>query len=117
MSIIQENIEYPINKKLIKRIETDYFVLLNEEYEFKHWIWFPDMTEEQLIDYWKNIYSMSYFCSNISKLKGELYRVSCEDFDKLETTNKYPYAHINDEDDSFLKLQNTHIIHHKNYNT
>ena len=129
--------ENPLNsqiKQLKRRLNPDEaFVALREEFGFRYWFWFPEMTNQQLITYWKRL-------NKVSKIRGlpgslilaeggykdgrqpigygqhfitehggyhEFYNNPLKDlWDKLADHSPAYYAHVFDETNSVLICKN-----------
>ena len=51
-------------------------VHIEEEYGYRSWIWMPDMSEEEVINWWKNLPSVgAYFYDGPKNLPGEIHQV------------------------------------------
>jgi hypothetical protein len=98
-------------------------VFLNNEYGYKTYIWKPEMTESEFVDWWKNLTDSDiikyYF--NLKSLPGKLKpaktalignakkRVSG---DPADHTPHY-YCHLHDVGDSFVYIGDEKIPHIK----
>ena len=95
------------------KMKNEFLVLLDEEYGWKEWFWFPPMNEKELINWWKNLEFVG------KPLEGELIEVNDENsnfFHKLWKDNSFYMLHIHVDDDSYLKKPNAEgYIYHKGY--
>lgn len=106
-----------MNTDIKHRSKKDFFVLLNEEYGYRRWFWFPDMSPEKLELWWLALESVDPYFMTPEPLPGTLYQVQTDDefdlFNTLLDTNTVYYAHTHCDDDSFLMRPNKEKIHHK----
>jgi len=66
--------------EICKRIgRGDLVVYVDEEYGYRQWYWFPDMTEEELLKYWEKCQIEDYYFSPAG-LPGDMVPVPAEDW-------------------------------------
>ena len=105
-------------ESLKEKIETDFLILLTEEYGFREWFWFPDMNEGTLLDWWKNLESVDSYFMTPEPLNGWLVEMSeelAELYFELRNSKQYITAHLHCNDDSYIELVNGEIAHHQGY--
>ena len=67
--------------EIAKRIgQGDLVVYVEEEYGFREWFWFPDMSEADLVAYWEKCNIEDHFF-NPSGLPGDMVRVPPEEIE------------------------------------
>lgn len=123
-------------KQLKRRLAPDEaFVALREEFGFRYWFWFPEISQQELITYWKRLNEVN----KISNLPGslilaeggykdgrqpipygevtqtpygdihEFFNNPLKDlWDKLADHSPAYYAHVFDETNSVLICKNPH---------
>ncbi len=94
----------------------EFIVLLEEEYGYKHWFWFPNMTPEQLELWWKGLDSVDPYFMTPEPLPGDV--IFAEDMDywhDLQEKGIHYQAHTHCDDDSWLKRPSDHYVYHKGY--
>ncbi|WP_194867073.1 hypothetical protein [Pseudoalteromonas sp. PPB1] len=104
-----------MQKELTGR-ENDFLILLEEEYGYKHWFWYPEMEPRILIQWWKALKTVEPYFMTPEPLPGSV--VFAEDMDhwySLEMTGQYYEAHIHCDDDSWIKIPNQGYIYHAGY--
>jgi hypothetical protein len=70
--------------EIAKRIGAgELVVYVEEEYGFRQWFWFPDMTEDELMTYWEKCDIGCHFF-NPSGLPGDMVPLPCEDEDNTD---------------------------------
>ena len=51
-------------------------VLIEEEYGYRNWLWMPDMSKEEVIDWWKNLSTVgTFFFGGWEALPGEIHQI------------------------------------------
>ena len=103
---------------LKEKIETDSLILLTEEYGFREWFWFLTLSEEKLMEWWKELESVEPCFMTPEPLDGWLVEVTDELHDiysELWKKREHIIAHLHCNDDSYIKLVNGEIVHHKGY--
>ncbi|MBO2646576.1 hypothetical protein [Shewanella algae] len=102
-----------------KRYATDFLVLLEEEYGYRRWYWFPSMAPSELEDWWLRLESVDPYFMTPEPLPGDLYQVEDDDefdlFVELEKTGKFYVAHTHCDDDSVLLKPDKTKLFHKGY--
>lgn len=105
--------------KIANRYKADFLILLEEEYGYRCWFWFPDMHLVELESWWRNLESVDPYFMTPEPLPGDLYKVETEDefylFCELELSSKDHFAHIHCDDDSVLVQPDKTNIFHKGY--
>jgi hypothetical protein len=103
---------------LKEKTETDFLILLTEEYGFREWFWFPNMSEKELLEWWKELESVDPYFMTPEPLEGWLIEMSEELaglYSELQKSKRCITAHFHCDDDSYIKLVNGEIVHHKGY--
>jgi hypothetical protein len=91
-------------------------VFLNEEYGYKTWIWRPNMSEEEFINWWDNMSETEFikYYFNIKSLPGELKEYTQKSIGNSPIREAgdptcykpYYYCHFHDVDDSYIVIGN-----------
>jgi hypothetical protein len=95
-------------------------VLVDEEYGFKRHLWYTEMSPAELESFWKDISNMSiHYMDPTKSLPGRWATAVTGDdieawMDALERGRIY-YAHIFNNDDSFLRTPDDREILHAGY--
>ena len=101
------------------KIENELTVLLCEEYGYREWFWFPEMSEAKLIQWWKDLESVEPYFMTPEPLPGTLIQVKEDNdfelFQQFEEKNKYFTSHIHCDDDSILVTPTGLKIQHKGF--
>ena len=102
-----------------RKIENELTVLLSEECQYREWFWFPEMSEEKLIQWWKDLESFESYSTTLGALPGTLIELK-EDGDfklsrYLEEKNEYFVSHVHCDYDSFLITPAGLKIQHKGF--
>jgi len=91
-------------------------VVLEEEYGYRSWLWFPEMDQSALVEWWKAQESVGLHFFDPSKtLPGKI--VAMETVEQkmiwtvLNNGGKLPYAHIHTDGDSFLRTGDENYQH------
>lgn len=85
-------------------------VHVNEEYGYRCWTWHTEMTEEELITWWRKQPKLTD--SMIKSLPGKVERIK----NVIDSPQRLYYAHLHKDDDSFLKVKSRdEIIYHAGY--
>ncbi len=102
-----------------ERAKSETVVLLDEEYGYREWIWFPKMCAVELEAWWRALESVEPFYWQPELLPGDLFQMKEErDFEvsmKLFAVNRHYSALINDDNDSVLTRPDKSKIYHKGY--
>lgn len=105
--------------EIANRYKTDFLILLEEEYGYRRWFWFPDMPLVELESWWRNLETVDPYFMTPVPLPGDLYKAENEDefdlFCELESSSNYHFAHIHCDDDSVLVKPDKTKIFHKGY--
>jgi len=91
-------------------------VSLEEEYGYRHWFWYPKMSEKELLDWWKKLESIDPYFMSPEPLPGKV--IQTDDLDKwmdLDKSKQYYYAHTHCDDDSVLISPRGIKHYHKGY--
>ena len=99
--------------------KTKFLVLVNEEYGYRSWFWFPQMSPESLESWWLKLETVEPYFMTPEPLPGIIFQVHDDDewdlYSKLEASSKYFTAHIHCNDDSILIKPDKTKIFHKGY--
>jgi DNA ligase D-like protein (predicted 3'-phosphoesterase) len=88
---------------LAGRVNKEFAVLLDEEYGYRYWIWFPKMTPRELEFWWKSLSSVGPYFFSPKGLPGEVIQdKEAQLWPELVKSKKFYSAHINEDEDSFL---------------
>ena len=96
--------------------ENEFLVLLEEEYGYKHWFWFPKMDASELEKWWQKLETVDPYFMSPEPLPGDV--IFAEDMDywyALEEQGTYYQAHTHCDDDSWLMKPTEEYIYHKGY--
>ena len=108
-----------MKSEINNRYEKDFLVLLDEEYGYRLWFWFPNITSNKLDTWWSELDSVDPYFMTPEPLIGDLYQAEDDDelelFTSLQKTSKFYTVHIHSNDDSILKKPNGTKIYHKGY--
>lgn len=111
------------------------YLLVQEEYGYRHWIGIlpQDMTQEDVIAWWKSLPSVGHMFFNPSASfpmpLTELEDIADDDADKaswqwvdpdgqthiLNRSNVVLFCHVHEDDDSYLKIPQGETFHHAGY--
>jgi len=95
-------------------LSPDTTILLEEEFGYRLWLWIPDRPIPDLIEWWRGLFSVEPWNVDPSPLPGVLIDgTHSERWDELYGTRKFIWGHINDDDDSELRLPNGEAIYHR----
>jgi hypothetical protein len=94
-------------------------VFLNEEFGYRTYMWTPNMTQDEFVNWWDNLTDSDiikyYF--NLKSLPGTIKQVNVDDEgtsrvrlygDPKSHTPEF-YCHFHDVDDSFIEIGETRI--------
>ncbi len=74
----------------------DILVILEEEYGYKHWFWYPGMNDSELVKWWESLESVDPYFMTPEPLPGKLIEV--DDLDewikKDKSKNTFMLIHI-----------------------
>ncbi len=90
-------------------------VLLEEEYGYRDWFWFPQMTPTELIKWWGDLESVGEYFFTPEPLPGDVIKVTEETrklYRNLHKAGKYFQAHIHMDCDSYLQTPEGKLIYH-----
>lgn len=91
-------------------------VLLEEEYGFRCWYWYPNMSYDALIDWWLNLESVDPYFMTPEPLPGDVVLVNdMDEWLSLSRSKKYFSAHMHCDDDSWLKPPSGQYLGHAGY--
>lgn len=101
------------------RYRSDFLVLLDEEYGYRKWFWFPSMGKHDLEKWWSQLETVDPYFMTPEPLPGELYQVEDDDeydlFIKLDKAGSHYFAHTHCDDDSVLIKPDKTKLFHKGY--
>jgi hypothetical protein len=115
-------------------------IRIEEEYGYRNWIWMPDMTDEEVIGWWKALPTVgAFFYDGPKDLPGEIFQVyfDWEDQDnekfclikegegrEVYQTSEFIdvpegawYMHMHTDNDSVLIIDNDERIYHAGHVT
>lgn len=108
-----------MKKEIETRYKKDLLVLLDEEYGYRKWFWFPEMRAEELEQWWGALETVEPYFMTPEPLPGELYQVEMASelnlFIQLEKSSQFYSAHTHCDDDSILIKPDKTRIYHKGY--
>ena len=108
-----------MKKEITNRYKNDFLILLVEEYGYRLWFWFPNITSKELDTWWSVLDSVDPYFMTPELLLGDLYQVENDDefelFTTLQDTCQLYTVHIHTDDDSVLTKPNGTKIYHKGY--
>ncbi|WP_445365712.1 hypothetical protein ACJJJB_03015 [Microbulbifer sp. ANSA001] len=103
-------------QKDIKYREKEFMVLLEEEYGYKHWFWFPQMTPFELEAWWKKLDTVDPYFMTPEPLPGDvIFAEDMEHWYSLQEKGKHYQAHIHCDDDSWLMRSLEKYVYHMGY--
>ncbi len=102
------------------KMKNEFLILLEEEYGYREWFWFPEITKEELIVWWERLESVDSYFMTPEPLIGTLIEAKEKElhqfFSHLEEKQVYMQGHIHVDDDSYLKKPyGKGYIYHKGY--
>jgi len=101
------------------RYKEELLVLLDEEYGYRKWFWFPSMPAEELEGWWTDLETVDPYFMTPEPLPGDLYQAEDEDefdlYKNLEAGHGYYTAHTHCDDDSVLIRPDRTKVFHKGY--
>lgn len=91
-------------------------IIIDEEWGFRHWLWYTSMTEAELIEWWQGVESFVPIWENIrDSLPGTLTLIDDDLILDMLRTHQY-VGHIHMDDDSYLfDRLNEHKYIHKGF--
>lgn len=92
-----------------ERISKEFVVLVEEEYGYKYWFWFPGISPKELEFWWKS----NEHLPNIRKLGNCIEDEYWDLFVDLRRTGQYYTAHWHEEEDSWLARPDGTYIKHR----
>lgn len=107
-----------MTEKITSRSKSELLVLLNEEYGYRQWYWFPMMSDESFIHWWQKLKSVKPYYMTPITLPGELIEVNEAGlglFNKLMKKDEFAYVHLHWDDDSFLLTADKDKVFHAGY--
>lgn len=79
--------------EIAKRIgQGDLVVYVDEEYGYRYWFWFPNMSEDELTAYWEKCNIEDHFF-NPSELPGDMVPIPAENIDEDDVDSYYERAY------------------------
>jgi len=89
-------------------------ILLEEEFGYRLWFWIPGRPIAELIEWWRGLFSVEPWCVTPEPLPGILiHGMPSEQWNELYATRQFIWGHINDDDDSELRLPSGEAIYHQ----
>jgi hypothetical protein len=97
-------------------------VLVNEEYGFRTWFWFPNLkNNDELVAWWTQLEKVTAYYEDPKVMGGYFILADNEVISKLwehlnfvRAENPLPYIHLHWEDDSYLMIEDV-TYYHKGY--
>ena len=93
-------------------------VLIDEEYGYRLWFWYPNMEKEQLIEWWKSQETVKPFFMNPSDELSKLGKIEviegCSFLGLDANADADGRAHLHCDDDSWLIIDEV-AYHHAGY--
>ena len=82
--------------------EAEVKVYVSEEYGYRTWVWYPKMSEKELIAWWEALPTvLGFFFTGAAGLPGEAKQVDADTW-----PTEYPLTvHLHEDDDSFLNVR------------
>lgn len=106
-----------MDPELEQRCKNDFIVLINEEYGYRKWFWFPPMNAAELEAWWSGLESVDPYFMTPESLPGDLYEVRAEEayarYKQLAASCHRLHLHC--DDDSILICPNKTPLVHKGY--
>ena len=94
-------------------------VLLMEEYGYRYWLWQPEMSAQQLEEWWQNLETMWDYILSPRNLPGQIFESSGNKigflYRELDEEGMHYTAHIHVDDDSYLVSPDDIVFYHKGY--
>ena len=104
-----------MQSELIGR-ENEFLVLLEEEYGYKYWFWFPKMNQDELEIWWETLETVDPYFMSPEPLPGDvIFAENMDYWHALEEAKRHFTGHIHCDDDSWLKKPTGEYIYHKGY--
>ena len=107
-----------MNRDIETRSKDEVLVLLDEEYGYRRWFWFPKLSSEELIEWWKRLESVDPYFMTPEHLPGDVIQVEDEGlelFQELDLEETHFSAHIHCDDDSALQTPNGNRVYHHGF--
>lgn len=106
-----------MDEKIRQRCDSELTVVLEEEYGFRSWLWFPGMTLPELTTWWREQERIAEYADGLQSpyaLPGEVYLVESEEdanfwYDGFKDA-RLCKAWINSEDDSYLLTSDKRLV-------
>lgn len=87
-------------------------VLVDEEYGYRYWFWLVDWSHQDIEAWWRGLSTVEDMFFNpsarLSEYGGRCVAVDCEEAEELFmllTERGLPYAHLHQDDDSWLSVE------------
>ena len=103
-------------------------VFVEEEYGYREWLWYPDMSKEDLKEWWLKLETVnSFFFCGAASMPGKAVQIIFDDIIDGKAVYKYEdgtnvifpenhwKAHLHEDDDSWLKPYGEKFILHAGY--
>lgn len=98
-------------------------IYIDEEYGYRAWLWKYPGTLDQLISAWEAGYApLNFFDPRLGEFEGDLLPLTCETWPLLDFWDRMgantaqelltkcdAYAHVHDDDDTYLKIGDERI--------
>ena len=106
-----------INLELLGLPNYTRFVLIDEEYDFRYHLWFPEMNVPEVIKWWQELVSTEVDTMNpTSIMPGKVFTMDTTKqraiWRALRDNANLPFVHLFNDGDSFLRVDGQ--IHHHN---
>ena len=104
-----------MTNSLVDRARSEVHVLINEDYDFNFWVWFPKREPSDLEAWWSDLGTVSGFFLNPYFLPGEVLEVGRADWyglRALDLPNQYTSLLHNDID-SYLESPGGRRLRHQ----
>lgn len=104
-----------MQKDILER-KNEFMVLLEEEYGYKHWFWFPKLTPFELEAWWKSLNTVAPYFMTPEPLPGDvIFAEDMEYWGELQQQGKHYQAHTHCDDDSWLMRPSEKYVYHSGY--
>jgi len=104
-----------MTNSLVDRARCEVHVLINEDYDFNFWVWFPKREPGDLDAWWSDLGTVSAFFMNPRFLPGEVLEVGRRDWYELRALN-LPNSYtslLHNDTDSYLESFGGKRLYHK----
>jgi DNA ligase D-like protein (predicted 3'-phosphoesterase) len=100
-------------QNILRRAENELMILISEEYGYREWFWFPQMSASKVEFWWQTqerINDSTIWTDLPGEVIGDEYQ---ELWGKLKRSGRYYNAHMHTDEDSFLQRPDGKAIIHK----